>query len=409
MSGKATLKILLIDDEPFMLKLLSRTLATLGLTQVIMCESGREALDCLDIPSYNPDLILLDLNMPEMDGLEFVRHLTSRQYSGAIILVSGEDERMLQTAEKLVQMHKITSLGHLQKPVTPMALSSLIDNWMPPWLNEPLPALKTYNVKEIRTAISNQELINYYQPQIDVATGKLVGVEALVRWQHPQDGIVFPDQFIRIAEAYGLISDLTKFVVESAFSQLNVWQNNHSDLLISVNISMDNLTSLEFVDYLVNAAAAADITPSDVVLEVTETQLMKNLSTSQEVLTRLRLKRFGMSVDDFGTGYSSFTLLNNIPFSELKIDQGFVHGAAHNDRLRAIYSTSLNLAQQLGMKTVAEGVEDWEDWNLLRSTSCDVAQGYFIARPMPADKFLDWLASWDANIEILMASSIARK
>ncbi len=400
MTERSTLKVLLIDDEPFMLKLLGHTLATVGLTAVTVCESGREALEYLDLSSYPPDLILLDINMPEMDGLEFVRHLAKRQYSGGVILVSGENERMLQAAEKLVQMYKITSLGHLQKPVTPEALSKLIDKWMPSWMIEPSSsALKIYNANEIKAAISNNELVNYYQPQVEVATGKVVGLETLVRWHHPQDGLVFPEQFIRVAEGYGLINALTRAVVDAAFAQLGIWQNNNPDLMIAINISMDDLASLDFVDYLAAAATAADIAPGDIVLEVKESQLMKNLSASQEILTRLRLKRFGMSIDDFGTGYSSFTLLNNVPFNELKIDQGFVHGAASNDRLLAIYNASLTLAKQLNMKTVAEGVEDWEDWNLLRSTGCDIAQGYFIARPMPAEKFLDWLSSWQANVE----------
>ena len=402
MTGRPTLKILLVDDEPFMLKLMSQTLSTLGLTQITACESGHKALECIDSPDYSPDLILLDINMPEMDGLEFTRHLAERHYSGGLILVSGENERMLQTAEKLVHLHKITSLGHLQKPVTPAALSDLLDKWMPAWMIEPPPTLRAYSANELKAAISNKELTNYYQPQIDVASGKVVGVEALVRWQHPQDGIVFPERFIRIAEAYGLINDLTHSVVNAAFKQLSVWQNNSPNMKISINISMDNLTSAEFVDYLIAACTAADIIPSDVVLEVTESQLMKNLSSSLEVLSRLRLKRFGMSIDDFGTGYSSFTLLNNVPFNELKVDQGFVHGAANNDRLRAIYNASLTLAKQLGMKAVAEGVEDWDDWNLLRNTGCDVAQGHFIARPMPADKFLDWLVSWEANVDTVL-------
>lgn len=398
MSEQSALKILLIDDEPFMLKLLSHTLSNLGITQVTACESGREALEWLGLSNDSPDLILLDINMPEMDGIEFVRHLAKRQYPGSLILVSGEDERMLQTVEKLVQVHKITALGHLQKPVIPDELSKLLAKWRPPRLHQPSSVRRTYNADQIRAAIANNELVNYYQPQVDLADGKVVGVETLVRWQHPQDGIVLPEQFIHEAEAYGLINDLTRIVVDAAFAHYKIWQDNNLHLGLSVNISMNNLASLEFVDYLSTAAAAAGITPSGIVLEVTESQLMNHLSTSLEILSRLRLKRFGMSIDDFGTGYSSFSRLQSIPFTELKVDQEFVHGAASNDTLRAIYSASLMLAQRLGMKTVAEGVEDREDWDFVRSTGCDIAQGYFIAKPMPATKILDWIAAWEINV-----------
>ena len=404
MPVKSTLKVLLLDDEPFMLMLLGEILSNLGFTQVTACESGREALECLDLPNDAPDLILLDINMPEMDGIEFVRHLAERHYPGSLILVSGEDERMRQTVEKLMQVHKITVLGHLQKPVNSDELSRLLAKWTPPWLNEPAPLQKTYNAQEVKAAIVNKELLNYYQPQVDVATGKVVGVEALVRWQHPQDGIVFPEQFIHIAEEFGLIDDLTKIVVEAAFAQTRIWKNHTLDLRVSVNLSMDSLAALEFVDYLTEAVAAAGIKPSDIVLEVTETQLMKHLSASLEILSRLRLKRFGLSIDDFGTGNSSFALLRNIPFNELKVDQGFVHGAARNETLHAIYNASLILAQQLSMNVVAEGAEDWEDWNLLRNTGCNVAQGYFIAKPMPAIEILDWINLWETNIENFIKS-----
>ncbi|MEI6708895.1 MAG: EAL domain-containing response regulator [Methylococcales bacterium] len=400
MLEKSTLKFLLVDDEPFMLKLLSRILSNLGYTQITSCESGSDALDWLEQPDYSADLILLDINMPEMDGVEFVRELAKRHYSGSLILVSGENERMRQTVEKLGQTYKITMLGHLQKPVNPEELSKLLVKWVPPWLNDYSLAQKVeYDVDQIRAAIVNNELVNYYQPQVDVTSGKVVGVEALVRWQHPENGMVFPEQFIHLAEDYGLIDDLTHAVVEAAFAQTRIWRDNNLYQEVSVNISMNNLNSLEFVDYMTAAAANAGITPSDIVLEITESRLMKDLSASLEILSRLRLKRFGLSIDDFGTGYSSFALLRNIPFNELKIDQRFVHGVANNNTLRAIYNASLTLAQQLDMKTVAEGVEDREDWNFLRSTGCDAAQGYFIAKPMPAAKIPDWISNWEVNIK----------
>jgi EAL domain-containing protein (putative c-di-GMP-specific phosphodiesterase class I) len=138
------------------------------------------------------------------------------------------------------------------------------------------------------------------------------------------------------------------------------------------------------------------------VLEVTESQLVKDLSAALEILTRLRLKRFSLSIDDFGTGHSSLTQLRDIPFDELKVDQGFVHGAASNNTLSAIYGASLGLAKLLGMKTVAEGAEDREDWEFLRSTGCHSVQGFFIAKPMPADEIPGWIALWEARVEDLM-------
>jgi EAL domain-containing protein (putative c-di-GMP-specific phosphodiesterase class I)/FixJ family two-component response regulator len=405
MTNNSTLKILILDDEPFMVKLLEHMLTSLGFNQVTSYDNGKMALASFDSSNSQPDLILLDLNMPEMDGIEFVRHLGEKSYSGSIILASGEDARMLQIIEKLVSAHKILLLGSLQKPINQQELSLLLDRWMPPSYARPQLAKKMYSSDDVKASIVNHELVNYYQPKVDVACGKVMGVESLVRWRHPQDGMVFPDQFIGVAEEHGLIDDLTREVISEAFYQTRIWRDAGLCLRVAINLSMENLDSLEFADYLTMAAATAGIAPDDIVLEVTESRLMKNLSTPLEVLTRLRLKRFHLSIDDFGTGHSSLTQLRDLPFNELKVDQGFVHGASSNKTLRSIYNASLSLAQQLGIKSVAEGVESRADWDFIRGSGCDLAQGYYIAKPMPADEIHDWLIKWEANIDNLITPS----
>ncbi len=398
MVERSAVTILALDDEPFMLKLLARMLANMGFTSVTLCDNGRAALDRIDDAKARPNLILLDLNMPGMDGIEFVRHLVERNYSGSLILISGEDERMLQTAEKLVQAHKIQVLGHLHKPVKPEVLSALLEQWTPPAPTSLPTAKKIYGADELRAAIVNGQLVNYYQPKVAVASGEVVGVETLVRWRHPVDGLIFPDQFISVAEAHGLIDDLTRMVLSGALAQAKAWQQAGLTLRVAVNISMDNLASLDFVDFVVDLAAKAGVPPQGVVLEVTESRLMQDTRAPLEILTRLRLKRFRLSIDDFGTGHSSLAQLRDIPFDELKIDQGFVHRAWSNETLRAMYDASLALARQLGMEVVAEGVEDRNDWDLLQRTGCDLAQGAFISAPMPAADFSGWLESWQERV-----------
>jgi len=406
MIDKLMVKILVLDDEPFMLKLLDRMLKNLGFTSVSLCESGRAALDQLDGVDTRPNMILLDLNMPEMDGIEFVRHLVERNYADSLILISGEDERMLQTVEKLVQAHKITVLGHIQKPVKPEVLSALLEKWVPSSLDSP-EAQKVYGVDDVRAAIKNGELVNYYQPKVTVATGKLAGVETLVRWRHPVHGIVPPDQFIGIAEANGLIDDLTRVVLTSALTQAKAWQDAGLELRVAVNVSMDSLASLDFLDFVTGLTAKIGIPPQKIVLEVTESQLMGDSRVPLEILTRLRLNRFRLSIDDFGTGHSSMAQLRDIPFDELKIDQGFVHRAWTVETLRAIYDASLALARQLGMEVVAEGVEDRDDWNLLLSTGCDLAQGTFISRPMLATELPGWMENWQERVRNEFANDIS--
>lgn len=402
MQNNSNMRILVLDDEPFMLKLLARMLANLGYGAVSTCANGQDALVRVASTADVPDLILLDINMPQMDGVEFVRHLVEHKYRGSLILVSGEDERTLQSVEKLVRAHKITVLGHLSKPVTPERLSSLIELCRPPLTGAPNAAKKVYGQTELATAIARGELVNYYQPKVAVATGEVVGLETLVRWRHPKDGLVFPDQFIGVAEQFGLIDDLTRAVLSEALPQARAWQDAGLSLRLAVNLSMDNLVSLSFLDYVVNLTTEAGVPPQQLVLEVTESRLMQDQRVSLEILTRLRLKRFRLSIDDFGTGNSSLAQLRDIPFDELKIDQSFVHGAWQNDTQLAMFDASVGLAKQLAMETVAEGVEDRADWNFLRQHHCDVAQGYFIARPMPAEDIPGWLADWEQRREHLM-------
>jgi len=407
MFDKTSIKIMLLDDEPFMLKLLARQLEHLGFATPMAHTGGYAALGTMTTPCEMPDLILLDLNMPEMDGIEFVRQLAQRHYPGSLILISGEDERMLQSASTLVRAHKIGLLGHLHKPVANEELTALLATWTAPRVAQARGVKTVYDAETLRRAIAQGELVNYYQPKVCVADGRVVGVETLVRWRHPVDGIVYPDQFIALAEANDLIDDLTRAVLCQAMAQARLWCDAGLNLRVAVNLSMDNLAKLEFADYVAQQAALAGVAPSSIVLEVTESRLMADVRAPLDILTRLRLKRFRLSIDDFGTGNSSLTQLRDIPFDELKIDQGFVHGAASNETRRGIFNGSLHLARQLGMEVVAEGVEDQTDWDFLRLSDCDLAQGYFIARPMPAAELGGWMSRWESERRVAMTGGVS--
>ena len=386
----------MVDDDPFVLKLHARMLTNLGFTAVTLCEGALRALETIDSATVSPDLILLDLNMPDMDGVEFVRHLVKRAYPGSIILLSGEDERVLQAAEKFVQAHQITILGHMRKPVKQEGLGKLLQKWIPKLIDRPLSPQKIYSADDVSKAIINGEIINYHQPMVSLKTGRVVGTESLARWIHPVDGIVFPDHFIGVAERNGLIHDLTRAVVDSALAQASTWKAETGLVLQTIiNVSMHDLGSLDFADHVAERAAMAGISPQQVTLEVTESQLMHDQRVALDVLTRLRLKRFRISIDDFGTGHSSLAQLRDIPFDELKIDRGFVHGACTERTLHAIFNMCMILGKQLNMGIVAEGIEDRADWDFVCRSGCDMAQGYFIAKPMPAADLPGWIEEWE--------------
>jgi|CXWL01.1.fsa_nt_gi EAL domain-containing protein (putative c-di-GMP-specific phosphodiesterase class I) len=397
MSENSEIRILVLDDELLMLKVHAQMLVHLGFTSVATAQSGHEALALMDHENRAPDLILLDLGMPAMDGIEFIRRLVDRKFGGRLILVSGEDERVLRTVDKLAEAHHIRVLGHLRKPVPVDKLNSLLRRWRPPSSTFEIAWKRMYSADDLNLAIEGNQLVVHYEPQVAVHTGELVGVEALVRWRHPHDGMVIPQQFVRVAEDAGLIHKLTRFVFEQALTQAAIWRDAGLPVRMAVNVSIDALSSLDFADFAANQAARAGIAPKDVIVEVTESRLMQDIRAPLEVLTRLHLMRFQLSIDDFGTGYSSLAQLQDIPFSELKIDRGFVHRAAADQTVQTMYRTCLGLAKQLKMLAVAEGVEDRSDWEFVRGSECDVAQGYFIARAMPPENLLSWVAKWRAR------------
>ena len=394
MSDNSEIRILVLDDELLMLKMHAQMLAHLGFTSVSTAQSGHDALARMDDEKKSPDLVLLDLGMPAMDGIEFIRRLVDRSFEGRLILVSGEDERVLRTVEKLAEAHHIRVLGHLGKPVQEDKLATLLRRWRPASGTFEIAWKRVYSAEAVRQAVEGNELSVHYEPQVSIKTGELVGVEALVRWKHPKDGMVVPQQFVSVAEDSGLIHKLTRFVFAKALAQAVTWREAGIPVRMAVNVSIDALSSLDFADFAAEETAKLGVAPKDVIIEVTESRLMQDLRAPLEVLTRLHLMRFQLSIDDFGTGYSSLAQLQDIPFTELKIDRSFVHRATFDQTVRTMYGTCLGLAKQLKMSTVAEGVEDKNDWEFVRMSDCEIAQGYFVGRAMAPELFRSWVAKW---------------
>ncbi|MAN52393.1 MAG: hypothetical protein CMG77_11110 [Marinimicrobium sp.] len=392
--NKKHVKIMTVDDDEFMRRLISRLLNKLGYVMIKEVTGGQEAVDVLRALKTPPDVMILDLKMPDMDGIEVVRHLVELGFVGQLILLSGEDERLLRTAQNLVHAHNIPVLGYLTKPVDDRELGLLMDK-----LLSQAPARLARNnqsvtAEELRDAITRNELFNEYQPVVSLVDGELASLEVLVRWQHPEKGRVMPDQFIYLAEEHGVIDELTRWVIGEALQQSLSWQKEGIHCAQSVNLSMENLEQLSFTDWLLKALEDADLKPWDLILEITESRPMRRPEIVLDNLTRLRLKGFKLAVDDFGTGHASLAQIRDIPFDQFKLDRSFVHAAGQDRRIRVMFESAMGLAKELGLEITAEGVEDEEDWHFLRQHDCHKAQGYFIARPLGADKVGDWLNLW---------------
>lgn len=385
--------VVVVDDDPFMLKLLTRQLAQLGIRDVTATTEGAQALALVGDAARRVEVILLDINMPGMDGIEFLRQLATLEFAGEIVLVSGESTRMLESVQRLVRSHHLRVLGALQKPPTADALRDLLGAWHrgEQGASSGPRGSEAPTLTELSSAIDGGGIINHYQPQVALRSGEVVGVECLARWQQGNRMVAGPDLFIPMAEEFGLISRLTQCVLRNALRQCRIWGRLGIRLNVSVNVSMQDICSLDFPDVVAGLVDEAGIEPGQITLEVTESRVLRHLSTVLDVLGRLRLRRHHLAIDDFGTGHSSLAQLRDLPFDELKIDRGFVDGASGNATQRAICEATLRMAAQLGMRVVAEGIEQEADRRMLQDLGCEIGQGYLIARPMAPDKLTAWL------------------
>jgi diguanylate cyclase (GGDEF)-like protein/PAS domain S-box-containing protein len=245
---------------------------------------------------------------------------------------------------------------------------------------------------ELRRAIDHEQLRLYYQPKIDLKTRRVVGVEALVRWQHPEYGFIPPDQFIGPAERTGQIRPLTQWVLETALRQCQAWRRSGIEIGVSVNLSARNLQEAGLVERVAELLQRAGGAPNRLALEITESAIMADPNIAMEVLTRLSQMGVRLSIDDFGTGYSSLSYLKRLPVDEIKIDKSFVIGMESDENDAVIVRSTIDLAHNLGLKVIAEGVENQTLWEKLSALGCDEAQGYYMSRPLPMEEVVRWLS-----------------
>jgi diguanylate cyclase len=248
-------------------------------------------------------------------------------------------------------------------------------------------------VTELRHAIASQQLVLHYQPKIDTASDTVSGVEALVRWQHPTLGLIYPDRFIPLVEQTDLIDELTDWVVQHALSDLRLFGPAGEALQMSVNVSARNLGHVDFVARILQRLAESEVSPSRLTVEVTETSLMADPERAATSLLEMSLAGVRISIDDFGSGQTSLGLLANLPIAELKIDRSFIHDVHRNSANASIVRSMVELGHQLDLVVVAEGVETNEELDVVISTGCDIIQGYYFARPMSEELLTAWLES----------------
>jgi EAL domain-containing protein (putative c-di-GMP-specific phosphodiesterase class I) len=377
-------KLIVIDDEPDMGEFVCAVAEGAGFDATCV-QRSQEFMASLD---HSIDVLVLDLFMPDVDGIELIRFLREKKFEAPVILVSGVDRNVLHSAHELATELGLQVLGSLNKPFRKTELERLLATLSSGTSRvsqaPELDAQSPVSSHDLRHALASRQFIAHFQPQFEMDSRRIVAAEALVRWQSPERGLVFPDRFIPLAERTRTIDDIDDLVLRQAIIQCRAWHDAEMPIRVSVNFSPGTLKDLTFPDRLAALVRAQNLDPEFLSLEITESHVMEDLAKSLDILTRFRMKGFRLSIDDFGTGYSSLEKLARIPFTELKIDRSFVKSIESDPTCQTIARLSIMLAHELDMTVVAEGIETEAAWNTLVGMGCDLGQGYWLRKPMAA-------------------------
>lgn len=391
-------RLLIFDDEADVAQTIKLMAESTGITAHYTTEPD-EFFRIAE--EWEPTHIALDLIMPEMDGVQVLARLAEYECRSKIIITSGVGQRVLDAAHRSASEHGLNIVGILSKPISMAKFQEVlkIDG------REKNARVRTSRSKieickeDIQQALYENQFYVAYQPKIACKSGKLAGFEALIRWNKPDNGLVPPDQFIPLAEENGLIGFITDKVLEQSLEWFSrqflvsgiLTSENITSISLSLNLSARSLDDDQFVDRITTYCNEIGINTSRLIFELTETSAMADPTASLDLLTRLRVKGFQLSIDDFGTGYSSMLQLVRLPFSEIKVDKSFVLTAMQSEESRTVIHSIVELGHSLGLRATAEGVEDEETLEYLKQIECDLAQGYYIGKPMPGDETLQWL------------------
>ncbi|HEX7012218.1 MAG TPA: EAL domain-containing response regulator [Steroidobacteraceae bacterium] len=378
--------LLAVDDETDFLELIEQIGRGIG-CDVITADSASSFREQLS--KRQPSLILLDLQMPGMDGIEALRYLARQGVTSGILLASGMDQRVLASARQLGESLGLKMLGTLQKPAMLEEIEILLAKHLEPGAR--------LSVDELRRAIEEHELIVHYQPKVVRSSGDwhVRSAEALVRWRHPSLGLLYPGEFLALAEQSGLIIDVTDFVLTDAIRQIGHWRQRGLDLAAAVNLSPRLVQDLEFPDRLTRIFREFEVAPEQLTLEVTEAASLDDPELVMDIFTRLRVKGVGLALDDFGTGTSSLTQLYKMPFSEVKIDGVLISEIASSKAAATVVRAIIELAHNLSLSVCAEGIETSPTFEFLDQSGCDALQGDFIAPAMPASEMEAFINVWN--------------
>lgn len=379
------MRVLIIDDEEDICEIIAEVAMSRGL-EVKTLSTTEKVAEVL--ASFPPDFVMLDLMMPGTDGVELLRLLADHAKGAKLCLMSGSDARVLNSARRLGSAHGLDVVAALEKPLSMQVLAKLFEQ-----VSSGATATGPIAV-DLAQAIASGQFTLHYQPVIEMSTRRVKGAEALARWTHPSRGMLMPDEFLEKVVNDGLMQALTDVVVHKAVAQAARWHHAGENLTLSMNVTASTLLDLSLPDRISELCKQHALPPERLILEVTETEAMRDVTRTMDVLLRMRIRNIGVSIDDFGTGHSSLRELQRMPFSEMKIDKSFVIDMMDNNDCAVIVKSIIDLGHNLGLKVIAEGVETAQAWRVLSDRGCDFAQGFLMTKALPASEFDAWLKNW---------------
>ena len=387
------LSVLITDDSTTQREYARGLCQGLGLIHLHDAANGVDALQVLQ--QHPVDVVLVDLEMPIMDGVELIRSIAQQKFASSVIILSAKDPILIASVGTMAEADGLHVLGTFQKPLLPDVLECSLLRFIQDSKQQAhavgLPQAQEVTAVELGQALHNGEMTMAFQPKLTMQGLLLRGVEALARWKHPQKGMISPGVFIPMAERHGLIDALTRSLLQQAFAHKRTWQQYGMRFHLAFNLSPLSLADSDMVDWLMAMAQEYGIPPNEVTFEVTENALLGELASAIRTLARLRLKGFHIAIDDYGTGFANAQQLSRVPATELKIDRSLVHRVASRPQQRTILASTIELAKNLSLTTVAEGVETQEDFQVLAELGVDLVQGYYLSKPLYADDLLAWV------------------
>ncbi|MEO7495156.1 MAG: EAL domain-containing response regulator [Massilia sp.] len=389
------LHFLVAEADDAQRAMLVALLERLGASRISAVADGHSALACFD-PAFTPivNIAIVDLALPGVDALALLRALADTQSQARVVVTGAHSGNLLLSVETLAQAYGIELLGTIAKPVSPEQLEALIAHYRPPRPAEALASGPLLSFAEVAAGLQAHEFLPFFQPKIELETGQVTGLEAFARWRHADHGLLEPGAFIDALERHGRIDFLDWTMIEQSVQRCRELHDRAIRIGVSINLAPATLAHPAFIEQIGACVARHRVAPEFITFELPESSVLSSDADFLERLLRLRIAGYGLAIDDYGTARSNLQLLARIPFTELKIDRSFVDGAYNRRAIGTVLGSFLGLARSLGRMSVAVGVENRQDWDFLQGLGCTYAQGYHIAKPMPAEDFPAWLDDW---------------